>query len=321
MNRKLLASSVLALSLILNSSFAQAAIASPAPKIAERLKKAVESSGFKDGEIGLWVGTTGDAGLETYYGKNATKLLLPASLSKLVTMGGILNTLPPGSKFQTQLLYDAKTSKIDQGALSGAIYLKGGGDPSFVSEDAWALVNDLTRAGVTSVEGDIVVDDSRFDNIRYDEDRQEERVDRAYDAPIGAMSMNWNSVNVYARPGDKPGDPLKVFADVMSPYLKVRNNSRTAAAGKGKTVSVERVTEKGFNGDVIVVNGALAMGAPEAVIYKSISQPDLWAGYNLVEFLRQRGIALKGKVRIGTTPANAVLLASRDSHPLSTIVA
>ena len=35
-------------------------------------------------------------------------------------------------------------------------------------------------------------------------------------------------------------DKLKVFADVMSPYLKIRNETRTAAAGKGKTVSVPK---------------------------------------------------------------------------------
>ncbi len=328
MNSKLFASLNVAVALCLTVvtvalpiSSARCAVSSPAQKIHERIKKAVDSSGFKDGEIGLWIGSTGDAGLETYYGKNATKLLLPASLSKLVTMGGVLDTLPPGTKLQTQLLYDPKAAKIDQGVLSGAIYLKGGGDPSFVSEDAWALVNELTRTGITSVEGDLIVDDSRFDTIRFDEDRQEERVDRAYDAPIGAMSMNWNSVNVYARPGDKVGEPLKVFADVMSPYLKVRNNSKTVGAGKGKTVSVERISEKGFNGDVIVINGALALGSPEAVIYKSISQPDLWAGYNMVEFLRQRGIAVKGKVKTGTAPSSAAVLATRDSHPLSSIVA
>lgn len=321
MNRKLfaLAFAVLTSGHLLASQ-AQAAITSPAAKISERVKRAVDSSGFKDGEVGLWIGTTGDAGLETFYGKNQGKLLLPASLSKLVTAGAVLKTLHPGAKFKTQILFDPKTSKIDQGILSGPIYLKGGGDPSFVSEDMWALVNDLTRAGVTSVEGDVIVDDSRFDGVRFGDDRQDERVDRAYDAPVGAMSMNWNSVNVYARPGDKVGEPLKVFADVMSPYLKVKNQSRTVASGKGKTLSVERTSEKGFNGDVIIVNGALPIGSAEAVVYKSISQPDSWAGYNLVEFLRQRGIAVKGKVKSGATPSSALLLASRDSHALSSIV-
>lgn len=292
-----------------------------ADKIYERLKKAVASSGFKDSELGLWVGANVPTGLETYFSSNADTLLIPASLSKLVTAGAVLQALPPGYKYKTQLLFDPKEGKITEGKLPGSLYLKGGGDPSFVNENMWVLVNELTRTGVTSIQGDVVVDDSRFDNVRFGDDRQEERVDRAYDAPVGAMSMNWNSVNVFIRPGDKVGDKLRVVADVPSPYLKVRNETKTVAAGRGKNVSVERTTEKGFNGDVIIVSGAMALDSAEAVVYKNISQPDMWSGYNLVQFLAQRGITVTGKIRSGKTPSNASVLATSESKPLSLIVA
>jgi D-alanyl-D-alanine carboxypeptidase/D-alanyl-D-alanine-endopeptidase (penicillin-binding protein 4) len=288
--------------------------------MAERLKKAVNASGFKAGELGLWVGTASGKGkqLETYYALNADKLFIPASLSKIPTAGAVLNALHPGFKFKTQLVSDAK---VENGNLGGALFLKGGGDPSFVSENMWFLVNELTRTGVKTIEGDVVVDDSRFDTIRFGDDRQDERVDRAYDAPIGAMSMNWNAVNVYVRPGDKVGDKLRVFADVSSPYLKVRNETRTAAAGKGKNVGVERTSEKGFSGDVIVVSGGMAIDQGEAVVYKSISNPDQWSGSILVEFLRQRGIEVKGKVRTGAAPKSALVLATSESRSLTSAVA
>ncbi len=286
--------------------------------LAERLKKAADSSGFKAGEVGLWVGSTGPQGLETYFEQNANQKMLPASLSKLVTLGAALHTLKPGYKFKTELVSDAK---MKEGVLQGPLYLKGGGDPSFVSENMWVLVNELTRTGVTEVAGDIVVDDTKFDDVRFGQDRQDERVDRAYDAPVGAMSMNWNSVNVYARPGDSAGEPLKVYVDVDSPYLKVINKSRTTAAGKGKSVAVERRSEKEFAGDVITVTGGLALDQPEAVIYKSISKPDLWAGSNLVEFLKQRGISVKGKVRTGAAPSSAKVLAFTEAHTLTSVVA
>ena len=289
-----------------------------AEKLHARMKKLAQNPTFKPGELGIWVGERTDKGLETYYSLNNDKLMIPASLSKLVTLGAVLHELGPAYKYKTHLVSDAK---VEAGALGGNLYLKGGGDPSFVSENMWFLVNELTRTGITSVEGDIVVDDSRFDGVRWGEDRQEERVDRAYDAPIGAMSMNWNSVTVNVRPGDKVGDKLKVFADVMSPYLKIKNETRTVAAGKGKTVAVERGNEKDFAGDVITVTGAMALGNPEAVIYKSISQPDMWSGYNLVEFLRQRGIAVKGKVRTGASPKDAPILATAESKPLVAVVA
>jgi D-alanyl-D-alanine carboxypeptidase/D-alanyl-D-alanine-endopeptidase (penicillin-binding protein 4) len=282
------------------------------------LKKAAESSGFKNGEVGIWVGSTGAQGLETYFEQNANQKMLPASLSKLVTLGAVLHTLKPGYKFRTELFSDAK---VKDGVLQGPIYLKGGGDPSFVSENMWVLVNELTRTGVTEIAGDVIVDDTKFDDVRFGQDRQDERVDRAYDAPVGAMSMNWNSVNVYARPGDKVGDPLKVFVDVASPYLKVVNKSHTTGAGKGKSVAVERKSEKDFSGDVITVTGGLGLDQPEAVIYKSISKPDIWAGTNFVEFLKQRGITVKGKVRTGATPTAAKSLAFTEAHTLTSVVA
>ena len=64
----------------------------------------------------------------------------------------------------------------------------------------WFLVNEFTRSQVNKITKDIVVDDTLFDNVRYDNSRESKRVDRAYDSPIGAMSFNWNAVNVFIRP-------------------------------------------------------------------------------------------------------------------------
>lgn len=319
-------------------------------KLFERLQKIVHGSGFKSGELGLWVGGRTDEGIATYFGQNPDRPFIPASLSKLVTLGAVLHELHPGYKYKTELVSDAP---IKDGVLAGPLYLKGGGDPSFVSENMWFLVNELLRSGVTSVEGDVVVDDTRFDAIRYGDDRQKERVDRAYDAPVGAMSMNWNSVSVYVRPGDKVGDQLKVFVDVNSPYVKLRNETKTVAAGRGKNLSVERVGGAGVNGvlasakkkdtsasanatgpaadatrsvdvigaaEEIVVSGSMALGHEEAVFYKSITAPDVFSGYNLIEFLKQRGIAVKGGIRVGAAPASAVVFAKAESKPLGAVV-
>ena len=299
-------------------SIGHAASESLTSKLNGRLHKAIQAAGFKESELGLWVGNKTEQGTETYFGQNAEKLFNPASLSKLVTAGAIFSELHPTFKFKTILVSDAAVASQ---TLKGNLYLKGGGDPAFVSENMWFLVNEFTRSGIVTIDGDVIVDDSRFDSVRFGEDRQSERVDRAYDAPVGAMSMNWNSVSVYVRPGDKPGDKLKVFPDVMSPYFKVRNETRTTSAGKGKNVSVERKQENGFDGDVLVVSGSMGLEQPEFVFYKSISRPDIWSGNNLVEFLKQRGITVKGKIRVGLAPKNAITLAIAESQPLAAIVA
>ncbi|MEK7357285.1 MAG: D-alanyl-D-alanine carboxypeptidase, partial [Bdellovibrionota bacterium] len=100
-----------------------------AARVAERLKKAIEGSELKNGEVGLWVGTTDAEGkIKTVFGQNAEKLFIPASLSKIATAGAVMSQLPPGYKFKTQLLHDPSSAKIAGGVLQGSIYLRGGGE-------------------------------------------------------------------------------------------------------------------------------------------------------------------------------------------------
>ncbi len=298
---------------------AQAMERAPSAVNSGKLQRLVQSSGFRPGDLGLWVGVKGESGLQTVFAQNAVRPMVPASLSKIITAGTVIETLQPGFHFKTELL---SKDEIHDGTLKGSLYLKGGGDPSFVSENMWTLVDELSAKGLVKISGDVLVDDTRFDSVRVGEDRENARVDRAYDAPIGAMSMNWNSVNVFVRPGDKPGDPLKVFLDPMSPYLKLRNETQTVAAGRGQDIAVERIEgEHGFVGDVIRVRGKMALGHDEVVVYKNITQPDLWSGYNLIEFLRQRGITVSGSVKKGRAPTDAQVLATYASKPLALIVA
>ncbi len=282
----------------------------------QRLIDILKKSGVPASEVGMWVGLQTDQGVDTILNLSSEKSMVPASLSKLITLGAVLKTLGPTFKFQTQLVTSAK---IQDQVLKGDLILKGGGDPSFVSEDMWALVNDFTRNQITQIDGDILVDDSRFDKVRFGDDRESTRVDRAYDAPVGAMSMNWNSVNVYVRPGKKSGDPAQVFADPASSYIRVENQASTG--GKAKSIVVERISRSDFRGDVIRVSGKIPEASDEIVIYKSVTQPEIWSGYHLLEFLKQRGIKVKGQIKIGTASKDAKILANRDSKEVARIVA
>ncbi len=281
-----------------------------------KLQNAMRDSGFKSSEVGIWVGKRSEKGAEKIFGVSDDASMIPASLSKLITVGAVVKTLHPSFKFKTELL---SASPIKNGALGGSLFLKGSGDPSFVSENMWVLVNNFTRSGVTSIEGDIVVDDTRFDSIRIGEDRENVRNDRAYDAPLGAMSMNWNSVNVYVRPG-KAGEPCEVTADPVNTYIKVRNTCKTVAGG-AKAVNVDRTSEKSFWGDIVSVSGKIGANSEEVVVYKNISRPDLWSGAHLLEFLKQRGIIVKGKVTSGVAPKDAKALAFSESKQLSNVIA
>lgn len=249
------------------------------------------------------------------YGLNTNKDMIPASLTKILTAAGAASAFTPGHRFVTQLMSEAQ---VESGVLKGNLYLKGGGDPAFVSEKMWYLVNEFTRSGIREITGQLIIDDSLFDTERFDSGRDPARVDRAYDAPIGAASFNWNSVNVFVRPGAKVGQGAQVFADPVSRYIKLINKVKTVASGSTE-ILLNRID--GRDGDTLEVSGKIAVGQNEVVKYVSISKPDLFAGYHLSEFLSQRGITHKGGITVGRTPASSRVLAKVEGDPLYEILA
>lgn len=284
-----------------------------------RLNQQIENSGINKSKFGIHVTVFNSGQMKEIYSLNAKRNMIPASLSKIVTAGAALDELGPASKFKTQLLSSALTK---DGELLGDLYLKGGGDPGFVSESMWFLVNEFVRNKIQVIKGDLVVDDYLFDPVRHDPSREESRVDRAYDAPVGAMSFNWNSVNIYIRPGNKPGAPAQVFVDPENEYIRLLNEAKTGKLKSRSSISVQRLkSEKTFPGDIIRVRGIIASGSDEIVKYKNITQPALWSGYNLKAFLKRRGIKVLGNVRRGKLSSiRARELASAESKSVALMV-
>lgn len=301
--------SVMTFLFLLCSALASSALAKPVD-----LNEMVKKSKYK-GE-GLTV-VAGYDSARMFIEYNNLKKLIPASVTKLVTAATVLHQFPPGSKFKTSLLTDGK---VENGVLKGNLYLRGGGDPSFVSENLWYLVNVFIRTGITKIDGKILVDDSLFDRIRFDPSREDIRVDRAYDAPTGAMSFNWNSVNVFVRPGAKSGDPASVFIDPTNSYIRLTGNVVTGPKGGAHSIAVDRDDDPKGVGDIIRVSGKIPAENKEVVIYKNITKPDIWAGANLKSFLAQRSIEVSGDVAVGIVPQAAKLLAESEGKEIQATV-
>jgi D-alanyl-D-alanine carboxypeptidase/D-alanyl-D-alanine-endopeptidase (penicillin-binding protein 4) len=281
----------------------------PAYAKSAKAKKSVSSSGnikeilnkhnIASSDVSLQI-LNGD---DEIYSLNANTSKIPASVSKVMTSYAILKHFPPGHRFYTQLFYDGKN-----------LYLKGGGDPSFVSENMWFLVNEFTRSGIKAV-NDIIVDDSLFDDVRYDQTRESTRVDRAYDAPVGAMSFNWNSVNIFVRPTEV-NKKAKITVDPQSGYFDLVNNATTVSFVPKNDVIVNISNSE----KLITVTGDVGIKSAEKAIFKNVESPDMWSGVNLKFFLSQRGISVDGKIKNGLTPSDADLVASYESKNLAYIL-
>lgn len=282
-----------------------------ADNLSANINNYIKASKYNQKHLGLVILKDG----KVIYELNSNSLMTPASLTKIFTAGAVYSSMPMNTKFSTELWSNAQ---IENNVLKGDLCFKGGGDPSFVSEKMWYLVNEFSRNEVKSITGDIIIDSSRFDDELFDSGRDSVRVDRAFDAPISATSFNWNSVNVFIRPGKANGEAAKVFLDPINTYLELDNRAKTTTSNGKKTIEVQRV--KSGDHDKIIVTGSIPLNSNEAVVYKSISNPVLWTSSHLVQFLKQRNIEFNGKIKIGQCLTNSTKLASVDSKNLNEIM-
>ncbi|MBI4405518.1 MAG: D-alanyl-D-alanine carboxypeptidase/D-alanyl-D-alanine-endopeptidase [Deltaproteobacteria bacterium] len=280
------------------------------------LKKAIESA-LPPGKhprllSGIVVGSL--TRNEVLYERNADKLLIPASVNKIFTAFAALRKLKPTGTFKTYLY--AK-GPVREGQLQGDLYIKGGGDPSLVSERMWMLVNELIRWDVKKITGDIIGDASYFDEEKTPLTRPKYLKDQAYNAPVGALSFNFNTTTVYVRAGEKIGEPPRVHTDPQNSYIDVINHGTTKGAGTKNSIVVSRTDfVKGDIGDTVLLRGSIPLDAPEMRFYRNIVNPTLYAGHMFKNFLEQRGIQVQGRVKEGRVPETAKLLVEFDSLPL-----
>ena len=93
---------------------------------------------------------------ETLYSRNGTLSLIPASNEKLTVTYAALTALGPAFRIETDVLQDA----------AGDLILKGYGDPTLTSADLAVLARQVRAAGITTVSGRILGDESWFDTRR-----------------------------------------------------------------------------------------------------------------------------------------------------------
>lgn len=245
-----------------------------------------------------------------YFSHNALKQRTPASLTKILTALVAFENIPRNHKFITEF----KALKTPQsGVLEGNLYLVGSGDPSFVTEKLWLLVHDLSRLQIQTIKGDLVYDDTIFDSIKFSDTRSVYD-DRAYSAPTSGLTLNWNSLWVRVFP-TKLKQKSRVYLDPPDSTVRIKNRSRTS---KKKThLSVDRSTSSGV--DRVTVKGKIAL-SDEYSVYRNHTHPSERTALQAFNFLKSKGIKIKGQVVSGKTPHSAIQLAKSESVSVENII-
>ncbi len=251
---------------------------------------------------------------QTLYSVNSHRLFAPASNVKLLTTAMALKRLRPDYRFKTGLY---ATTPVGGETLRGDIFIKGFGDPNLVSEQMWLLVKELKNIPLRKVHGDIIADASFFDNNLRVKTWKKGGVE-AYNAPLGALSFNFNTVTVHINPGEKPGDRPVVVVDPNIEFIRVDNRARTVSKSKRSRLIVNRIDRGGHN--EITISGVVSVNHARETYYLNITRPAYYAASVFKEYLRQEGVEVTGKVRVGFVPEGAYEILSHSSMPLSLIL-
>ena len=250
---------------------------------------------------------------DTLFSVQPDALLKPASIMKLMTTALALERHGPEHTFTTEVLADRGTNG---GVVDGNLYLRGGADPT-LSLRFWqgespmdALARQIAGAGIRSVRGDIVADETAFEVERIPAGWKSTYLMSAYAAPVSALSLNENIVWIVTRAED--GKAI-VELDPPSAAIPVTSSVRVVG-GRGGRVTARRTA------DGISVSGTIGAQSGPRRYSLVVPEPPAFAAGALLASLRAAGVEVEGQIRVGDTPGDASRVAEVRSLPLASIV-
>jgi len=229
--------------------------------------------------------------------READQLFTPASNMKLYTTAAALIRLGPNFRFRTSVYVQMRPD--ERGHVEGDVILYGRGDPNLSTRTLaggyltpfFELADQLVRAGVREVFGDIVGDESYFVGPRLGLGWEWDDLQWYYGAEVSALSVDDNFVDVILRPGEREGDPVRVILSTPSTHVTVINRAVTAAAGTPQRIELER----GLQDNVLEIRGTMprdSLGYRAAV---AVHHPALYAATLFREALERRGVRVHGR--------------------------
>jgi serine-type D-Ala-D-Ala carboxypeptidase/endopeptidase (penicillin-binding protein 4) len=270
---------------------------------ATRLAAALAHPGLRGARVGALVVRAADG--HSVFERDPDQQLVPASNLKILTAVAALSALGPTYRFTTRIYADQAPAA--DGSV-GALAVRGGGDPALTSEEWWRLAADLHRRGLRRVRGELILDDSYFDQ-QYWHPEWKGVSARAFHAPVGALAANYGSFAVEVRPS---ASGTLVAVDPPTPYFELVD--RTAPGGGALEVERQSAGDR----DRILVRGAPP--SEGTTIFRSVSDPPRYAAALLRMQLAAHGISVGGADRVGPVPAGFQELLAFDGKPLADIV-
>ncbi|MCH7721958.1 MAG: D-alanyl-D-alanine carboxypeptidase/D-alanyl-D-alanine-endopeptidase [Bacteroidetes bacterium] len=275
-------------------------------KLKNDIDKIVDDEFFNRSQIAIEIYDLTD-GISLY--KHNNKLLLhPASTMKLLTTAAALLYLGIDYQFTTELYH---TGVIESETLYGDLFIVGGLDPDFTTDDIDSLVSIINSLGIKYITKNLYADTSVKDSVYWGKGWMwDDNPDPG--APyLSALNINDNAIEVFVD-GTEVDSAALITLDPNTGYLTIENNCKTVASSEPNDLEIIRDWQN--NKNTIIVNGKVRQGeiidSSEHSEKLNLLEPDKYFLTLFKEHLEENGVEVKGDIKIENLPDNSVYLSS-----------
>jgi serine-type D-Ala-D-Ala carboxypeptidase/endopeptidase (penicillin-binding protein 4) len=241
----------------------------------------------------------------------------PASVMKLVTTFAALELLGRDYRWKTEAYLGGP---LAAGTLKGDLILKGYGDPKITIEQWQALIAMLRDKGIEAIDGDLVLDRSRFALPPHDPAAFDGEPLRPYNVAPDAMLVNFKAVRLTFAP-NAAGDAVDVR---MEPALPMVVLGRAPDLVDGNCADWRAAVDPAVinqpNAAALAFNGRYPRGCGERDWHLALLDHPGYVHGIFAAYFGAAGGRFAGAVREGAAPAGAVPFVTLESPPLYDIV-
>lgn len=136
---------------------------------------------------------------DTIFQVNHSMSMIPASNTKLFTTAVALSNLGGDFKISTKIFTD--DFNIEDGVINGNLYIKGFGNSTFSQYDLEQMVQEIKFKGIVKITGNIIGDDTYFDDVYKRDDWIADEIANVKLPPISALTVDRNRKVIQKRRG------------------------------------------------------------------------------------------------------------------------